>query len=78
MGMEHWWNDTDRDNISAQRKTCPIATLFSTNPTWTGVGSNAGLRGEEPGTDRVSHNTAEAGSSHTHIHTYSYSIPTSQ
>ena len=28
--MEHWWNDTDRRNLSAHRKTCSSAT-------WTGL-----------------------------------------
>jgi hypothetical protein len=28
-------------------KTCPSATLSTTNPTWTAPGSNPGLRGEK-------------------------------
>jgi hypothetical protein len=38
-----------------QRKACPNAILFSTNPTWTDLGSNPGLRGERPATNRLSH-----------------------
>jgi hypothetical protein len=30
--------------------------LFTTNPTWTDLGSNPGLRGERPATKRLSHN----------------------
>jgi hypothetical protein len=29
-------------------KTCPSATLFTTNSTWTGVRIKPGLRGESP------------------------------
>jgi hypothetical protein len=34
-------------------KTCPTANL-----TWTDPGSNLGLRGERPATNRLSHGTA--------------------
>jgi hypothetical protein len=39
-------------------KTCPSATLFTTNSTWTDPGSNPGLCGEMPATNRLSHGTA--------------------
>jgi hypothetical protein len=39
-------------------ETCPSATLSITNPTWTDPGSNPGLRGERPTTNRLSHGTA--------------------
>jgi hypothetical protein len=39
-------------------KTCPSATLSTTNPTWTGPGSNPGLRGGRPAVSRLSHGTA--------------------
>jgi hypothetical protein len=32
MSGEPWWNDIDRKN-----KTCPSATLFTTDRTWTGL-----------------------------------------
>jgi hypothetical protein len=35
------------------RQTCPSATLSATNPTWTDPGSNPGLCGERPATNRV-------------------------
>jgi hypothetical protein len=34
------------------------ATLSTTNPTWIDPGSNPGLRGERPATNRLSHGTA--------------------
>jgi hypothetical protein len=43
---------------STWRKTWPIATLSTTNPTWTTPGSNPGLRGDRPATNRLSHATA--------------------
>jgi len=33
MNIEHWWNESDRKNGSTRRKTCPIAALFTENPT---------------------------------------------
>ena len=47
MSVEDRWIDTDRAN------TCPIATLSTTNPILTGLGSNLGL-----GWKRQSHGTA--------------------
>jgi hypothetical protein len=46
------------ENRSTRGKTCPGATLSNTNPTWTDPGSNPGLRGERPTTNRLSHGTA--------------------
>jgi hypothetical protein len=39
-------------------KTCPIASLSTTNPTWLDAGSNSGRRGGKPATDRLSYGTA--------------------
>jgi hypothetical protein len=47
-----------RENRSTRRKTYPSDTLSTTNPTWTNPGSNPGLRGERPATNRLSHDTA--------------------
>jgi hypothetical protein len=44
---------------STRRKTCPSATLSTTNPTWTDPGSTAGLRGDRPATNRLSHGTTK-------------------
>jgi hypothetical protein len=46
------------ENRSTRGKTCPRATMSTTNPTWTDPGSNPGLRGERPATNRLSHGTA--------------------
>jgi hypothetical protein len=45
-------------NRSTRGKSCHNATLSTTNPTWTDLGSNPGLRGERPATSRLSHDTA--------------------
>jgi hypothetical protein len=46
------------ENRRTRRKTCPSATLSTTNPTWIDPGANPGLRGERPATNDVSHGTA--------------------
>jgi hypothetical protein len=33
-------------NRRTRRKTCPSATLSTTNPTWTNLGANPSRRGE--------------------------------
>jgi hypothetical protein len=38
--MEHQWHEIDRGKPTTRRKTCPNATLSTTNPTWTDPGSN--------------------------------------
>jgi hypothetical protein len=37
--MEHQWNESDRGKPTTQRKTCPSATLSTTNLTWTWPGT---------------------------------------
>jgi hypothetical protein len=49
------------ENRSTRGKSCPSATLSTTNPTWTDPGPNPGLRGERPATNRLSHGMAKAG-----------------
>jgi hypothetical protein len=46
------------ENRSTRVKTCPSATLSTTNPTSTDPGSNPGLRGERLATNRLNHGTA--------------------
>jgi hypothetical protein len=46
------------ENRSTRRETCLSATLSTINPTWTNLGSNPGLRGERPATNRLSHGKA--------------------
>jgi hypothetical protein len=31
MNMEHWWDDADRGKPNIRRRTCPSATLSTTN-----------------------------------------------
>jgi hypothetical protein len=57
--MEHRWNEIDRGKPKYWGKTCPSATLSTTNPTWTDPGSNPGLRGGRLATNRLSHGTAQ-------------------
>jgi hypothetical protein len=33
--MDHQWNEIDRGKPTTRRKTCPSATLSTTNLTWT-------------------------------------------
>jgi hypothetical protein len=47
------------ENQSTRRKTCPSATLSTTNPTLTDPGSNPGLRGRRPAANRLSHGPAQ-------------------
>jgi hypothetical protein len=46
------------ENRRTLRKTCPSATLSTTNLIWIDPGANLGLRGERPATNRLSHGTA--------------------
>jgi hypothetical protein len=39
-------------------KTCPSATLSTTNPTWPDLGSNPGRRGGKQATNSLSYGTA--------------------
>jgi hypothetical protein len=46
------------ENRSTRGKTCPSVTLSIINPMWIEPGSNPGLRGVRPSTNRLSHGTA--------------------
>jgi hypothetical protein len=46
------------ENRSIPGKTCPSATLSTTNHTWAGPVSNPGLRSGRPAANRLSHGTA--------------------
>jgi hypothetical protein len=56
--MEHRGNEIYRGKPTTRRRTCPSATLSTTNRTWTDPRSNPGPRGERPATNRLSHGTA--------------------
>jgi hypothetical protein len=45
------------ENRRTPRKTCPSATLSTTNLTWIDLGANPCLRGEMPATNDLSHGT---------------------
>jgi hypothetical protein len=40
-------------------KTCPSATLSTTNPIWPDLGSNPGRRGGKPAINRLGYGTAQ-------------------
>ena len=44
------WNDPDRGKL--KQRTFYSSTVSTINPTWTGLGSNAGLRGDRPAQPR--------------------------
>jgi hypothetical protein len=46
------------ENRRTRGKTCPSATLSTTNPTWSDPGSNLGLRDGRPAANRLSYGTA--------------------
>jgi hypothetical protein len=47
------------ENRRTRGEMCPSATLSTTNPTWTGLGSKTpGLRGGRPAANPLSHGTA--------------------
>jgi len=47
MSMDLWWDDSDKENCSSGRNTCPSGTLSTKNIIWPDLGSNPGLRGED-------------------------------
>jgi hypothetical protein len=57
---ERRWNDRlTGENRRTRRKTCPSATLSTTNPTWIDPGANPALRGERPAINDLSHGMAQ-------------------
>jgi hypothetical protein len=53
-----WYEGETGENRRTRRKTCPSATLSTTNPTCMYPVANPGLRGERPATNDLSHDTA--------------------
>jgi hypothetical protein len=51
----NWWNDDLQGKPKYSDKTCPSATLSTTNPTWIDPGLNPGRRGRKPATNRLSY-----------------------
>ena len=57
LSIEHWGNNTDRDNLKYQEKNMYGATLFATNLTWSGQELKPVFRGKMLSTNRLSHVT---------------------
>jgi hypothetical protein len=57
-GWRIWWNEW-QGKPKYSEKTCPGATLSTTNPTWPDPGSNLGRRGGKPATNRFSYGAAQ-------------------
>jgi hypothetical protein len=55
---EPGWNDIDMLESKNSERTCPNATLSTTNPTWITPGANPGLRNKRQATNRLSYGTA--------------------
>ena len=55
LSMHQWWNDTEKGKsyVATPRETCPTATLFTINFTWTNPRSNLGIHDERTRTNRL-------------------------
>jgi hypothetical protein len=60
------------ENRSTRGKTCPSATLSTTN-TWTDPGSKPGPRSGRPATNRLSHGTANITVLHVFVEYFTFS-----
>jgi hypothetical protein len=56
------WNEDWQGKLKYSEKTCPIATLFTKNPTWRDPSSNPGRWGGQPASNRLSYSTDTEGS----------------
>jgi hypothetical protein len=54
----NWWNEDWQGKPKYSEKTCPSATVSTTNPTWPDPESNPGRRGGKPATNRLSYGAA--------------------
>jgi hypothetical protein len=54
-----WWNENWQGKVKYSEKTCPSATLSTTNPRWSDLGSNPGRHGGKLATNRPSYGTAK-------------------
>jgi hypothetical protein len=72
----NWWNEDLQGKPKYSQKTCPTATLSTTNPTWPDPGSNPGRRGGKPATNRLSYGTyildTESVMKHSVIHKHAH------
>jgi hypothetical protein len=56
-GWRIWWNER-QGKPKYSEKTCPDATLSTTNPTWPDAGLNPSRRGGKPATNRFRYGAA--------------------
>jgi hypothetical protein len=56
-----WWNEDWQGKPKYSEKTCPSATLSTTNLTWPDPDLNPGRRGGKPGTNRLNYGAAYGG-----------------
>jgi hypothetical protein len=49
------WNENRHGKPKYSEKTCPSATMSTTNPTWLYLGSNTGCHGGKPVTNHLSY-----------------------
>jgi hypothetical protein len=54
----NWWNEDWQGKPKYSEKTCPSATLSTTDPTWPDPCANTGRRGGKPATNRLSYGAA--------------------
>jgi hypothetical protein len=54
----NWWNEDWQGKPKYSEKTCPSATLSTTNTIWLDSGLNPDRRGEKPATNRFSYGAA--------------------
>jgi hypothetical protein len=54
----NWWNENWQGKPKFSEKSCPSATLSTTNPTWLVPGLNPGRRGGKPATNRLHGHTS--------------------
>jgi hypothetical protein len=54
MSVSSRLNENWQGKLKYSERTCPSATLSTTNSTWHDLGSNPGLRGRKPATNRLS------------------------
>jgi hypothetical protein len=52
-----WWNENWQGKPKYSKKTCPSATLSTTNPTWPDRRSNTGRYCRKPATNRLRYDT---------------------
>jgi hypothetical protein len=53
-----WWNEDWQGKPKYSEKTCPSATLSTTESTWPDPGANPSRRGGKPATNRLSYGAA--------------------